>query len=414
MSDIVEYPWVETFGDSVSIAGLLSGEFPVGATVRELSPEELPQQPPRETSGCVRLKHPGPVQCESVSGTVKKSRVRASKEFFITIGFPSFYPEVRTDLLDNFHDYESFCIAVEKHKENAKNDIHVHCYIKFIDNIFITDLSDHLRCIYQGLSVDVQKCKSKRNTLKYITKEDKDALHNVSVDSLSFFYRLHYWGKHTNYFRFDDPFVVEHKHIYRYLQSAFYDIKNAANDRILAPYWGCRYGNWSDDVISWYNNFLSQVGRRRKQLYLWGGTGTGKSTLVEKVIGERYLKYVFWVGDGRFAFDGLRLDFHKIIVFEEFDWEEWKHKTRYLKRLLEGRSFSADLKGNTPAVIEWLNKPVIMISNECNITDEAIIDRLQIVFTGDIKYYLGNGVVVKEEVSEQVQEVPSEEIYISD
>lgn len=146
-------------------------------------------------------------------------------------------------------------------------------------------------------------------------------------------------------------------------------------------------------------------------MYLWGESNVGKSCLVENVIGKGMMKYVFEVGDGRFAFDGLRHDYHKIILFEEFDWYQWKHSSRYLKRLLEGRRFSADLKGKTPAMIEWANKPVIMVSNFMLIDDPAIVNRLHIVkaegkyFENGVQAYVKKEVDEEENVSSQEEEV---------
>lgn len=343
-------------------------EFPL---VRGGCVEDVLDRPPT-TFGEEQTNFPGPHQ--------KEKRNKPSKLFFITVDVPAVYTGIRRDFLYNFSGVESYCIGLEKHK-NAKVSLsyHLHAYLKFIEGKFVGDLADELHAIFDGLTVNVQCCRSERNVLKYITKEDKDALHNVSVDKLNFYYRLHFWARNTLTFRYDDPFVVEHKHIYHFLEKAFYDCKRECSLN-LKCYLGEVYGGWGGEVISWWNNFLTSEKKfKKQQLYLWGLSNVGKSTLVEKVIGDKFMRYGFEVGDGRFAFTGLREDYHRFMIFEEFDWNEWKGYSRYLKRLLEGRRFSADMKGSVAREIMWVNKPIIIVSNGMEIDDQAILNRLKIV-----------------------------------
>lgn len=378
-NDVIEWPWLRPgrseFDD---VPPLPRAPIPVINPIR---------RPPKETSGRVRDNSSEPVK-----------RLKGTKLFFITVDVPEVYDNIRSDFLCNFSGVDSYCVAIEKHKGKSVNPWHLHAYIKFESPVLLGELSTDLHAVYEGMTVNVQKCRSEKSVLKYITKEDKHAFFNVSVDSLSFFYRMHYWAEHTTYFRLDDPFVVEHKHLYKYLQSVFNDIKLGECKLQLTPYVGKVNNEWSSSVVNWWNGFLRSKGFRRKQLYLWGGTGIGKSTLIEQIIGEKMMKYVFEVGDGRFAFDGLREDYHKVLLFEEFDWDEWKMKTRYLKRLLEGRRFNADMKGNVPLQLQWKDKPVIMISNNMCINDPAIIDRLCIVDAGEIRWNDGVFSLVKEEI----------------
>lgn len=377
------------------------------------------QQPSKETNGCVRVSSnlPGPVQTGiDECGTGKKTRVRGSKLFFITVDVPEVYDNIREEFVENFSCVESYCVGLEKHKGESKCPYHLHAYLKFSVKVLLGELCDELHTIFDGISVNVQKCKSERNALKYVTKEDKNAYFNVSVDHLSFYYRLHYWGRNTVHFRHDDPFVVEHKHLYRYLEGALSDMHRSPGIVQYLSYESQCFGNWADNVVEWWNNFIGCKGYRRKQLYLWGDSGVGKTTLVEKILGRRMMEYVFEVGDGRFAFDGLRLDFHKVLLFEEFDWDEWRGKRRYLKRLLEGRRFSADLKGRVPMQLSWLDKPIIIVSNELNINDPAILNRLEVVATGDRCFwdYGVRSYVKKEVLSAGPTDDEEEMVTISD
>jgi hypothetical protein len=61
-------------------------------------------------------------------------------------------------------------------------------------------------------TINLQKCKSKKNWLKYITKEDETPYFNCAVNQLSFRIRCLFWAKENNEFRVTHPFVVEHDH----------------------------------------------------------------------------------------------------------------------------------------------------------------------------------------------------------
>lgn len=75
--------------------------------------------------------------------------------------------------------------------------------------------------LFPDIHFDLQKCKSKRNVLKYISKEDDQMFTNIKFGNFSFFYRACKWSDNKENFNFSDPFVAEHKNNYNYLQKIF-------------------------------------------------------------------------------------------------------------------------------------------------------------------------------------------------
>ena len=61
-------------------------------------------------------------------------------------------------------------------------------------------------------------CRSRRSCLKYISKEDEEVFFNCREAELSFAYRAKAWSRRTYAFKLGDPFVLEHRNHWRFLQ----------------------------------------------------------------------------------------------------------------------------------------------------------------------------------------------------
>lgn len=79
-------------------------------------------------------------------------------------------------------------------------------------------------------------------------------------------------------------------------------------------------------------------GFKKGQLYIFDPTNTGKSSLVEQLVGRQNLKFCFYTGIGKFFMQGFDPFLNKIIIFEEFNINFYK--ASFLKRLLEGRNYA--------------------------------------------------------------------------
>lgn len=144
-------------------------------------------------------------------------------------------------------------------------------------------------------------------------------------------------------------------------------------------------------------------------MYIWGGTNVGKSTMVERLVGKNNMKYVFYPGVGKFVMQGFDPFFHKLIIFEEFNI--LFYKPSFLKRLLEGRSYSYPVKCGPDSVF-YFKGPIIFISNDdikCHCNDYALLGRLNIINAVQ-PYWQG---VLKARIPVVKKEILSPEVEIS-
>jgi hypothetical protein len=122
----------------------------------------------------------------------------------------------------------------------------------------------------------VQKCKSRRNWLRYISKEDDEPYFNCKVSELSFRYRAINWAKGSKQFRYTDPFVIDHAHRVSFLR----ELHSEVHCKFLGEWTGYKvieqgYGDWWGTVAHWFNDLVrsGMAGYRRKQMYLYGPPG---------------------------------------------------------------------------------------------------------------------------------------------
>lgn len=176
------------------------------------------------------------------------------------------------------------------------------------------------------MRVDCQPCRSKRNALRYCSKEDLKLYTNCKASDLHINYRLHKWASSVSSFKFTDPFVVEHRHQYNFLKKYFEDHKkmNVTDFDGYRLFCGRQYNGWHEDVCNWWNEWMRILmdGKKvikRKQLFLFGPTNIGKTSVWENLVGKKNMKFVFYPGVGNFFMQGFDLSYHKFIVFEEFD-----------------------------------------------------------------------------------------------
>lgn len=271
----------------------------------------------------IRQKTTGGKVAASKSSEPKSKHRKPGKQFFITICLP-FRPcllecaRVISNLEFNFNEIITYCVSVEASDRSENYSHHMHAFIEFVKPIYILEICEYLKSVYYNLNVDVRPCRSKSNFFKYISKEDVHLYTNVKTSSLHFNYRCYKWAESINKFDRTHPFVTEHRFCYRYLQRYFNDFvkKSASKFHGLRLYGGGDvYSNWMVDVVEWWNGCVRAVnwGTKRKQLYIFGDTNVGKSTLVEKLIGKQNMKFVFYPGVGKFVWVVLTLSFTKLL-----------------------------------------------------------------------------------------------------
>lgn len=129
----------------------------------------------------------------------------------------------------------------------------------------------------------------------------------------------------------------------------------------------------------------------------------GKTSLIESLVGRANMKFEFFPGIGKFFMQGFDPEFHKIIIFEEFNINFYKGS--FLKRLLEGRKYAYPIKYGLDSVFNFKG-PTVFVSNN-DIRDEcydyALLGRLKIVHA-NCCYWQG---VRNEALVEVKVEIPS-------
>lgn len=330
----------------------------------------------------------------SVTAVVKRQKPGAL--FFITIEVFEVYEGVREDFVGNFDNVVTFCCALEKSSVSERVSYHLHCFLEFSEKYVINDIREFIMAVYPDNHVDIQPCRSRKSCLKYISKEDTSCYFNCKLSELNFNKRVYEWAKRTDVFRHDDSFVVEHRFCYNYLSKYLLDFKYNLN-KVECELRSSDYvfNNWSLEFCLWWNKKINSTGVREKQMYLYGPKLMGKTSYVEKLIGRNNMKYVFFPGVGKFFMQSFRADFHKVILFEEFMYKFYP--VGLLKRLLEGRVAAYPVKGGLDLYIQFRG-PIIFVSNENDIDDEALQSRL-IFVSADTPFWEGVAAVLpKEEV----------------
>lgn len=331
----------------------------------------------------------------------KKTSVRPSKNYFLTLDLLEINGEVRSRVVGVFDSLVSYCVGLESSRVSSRVSYHLHCYFEFKEPMLFENVRSLIVARYPGVRFDLQACKSVKNVLKYITKEDRNPYFNVKLSSLHFNYRSYVWAKSTDVFRFDDPFVMEHRFCYRFLQKLYEDVKYPIVD-IELPRCVKAYQNWTLDVCVWWNKMIKNKKLKQKQLYLYGPSNVGKSSYVEMMIGRNNLKYVFYPGVGKFFMQGFKKGFHRVILFEEFSYKF--AIPSMLKRLLEGRKYAYSVKCEADLFIEF-NGPIIFVSNELDDSmDEALRNRLLFISATHEFWTDMEALLPKEEESEEEQE----------
>lgn len=324
----------------------------------------------------------------------QKQRDKLITQWCITIGVGS-EPDstVRQDFIDIFDldNISAYCIALERHK--CTGEYHVHAYVKMKLGMRFSVVRDLLSLFSEGYCLDVQSCKHYNKWIAYISKEDFECYFSgIDYDHLSFEYRAFHWGMNADRFDYTDPFLIKHRYNYKFLQGLYEDCQ------LRKQKFECKlklseltYDSWAKSVSVWWNSMLTTNGYKRKQLYLWGESNAGKTTLVENIIGKENMKFVFQPCSGKFSFNMFKPKFHKVILFEEFDFRLWEYYKGLLKRLLEGRSFVFDVKNGHQVTTEF-SGPIIIISND-HIPDSevALLNRLEVIYA-DGPYWLSEKV----------------------
>lgn len=366
-----------------------------------------------------------------------RARVHRGRLFAVTAPYTEVDKQFVFDSLED--TCHKLCVSEEKHYNGL---VHHHIYMKTIESFTLAEIKriigivydtdvfageiedeDHgtpgvdddeiafMRDIEREHGIHVTKVRSERNYLKYITKEDcNPLLKNISSKTLSFYMRAIEWAKNTPEYQAADPFILGHPQYHNLLKQVHASVHATHLRKVkqpLRPYQPRAVirdstqatsslqvaqthalQEWEIQVIQWWNDWVSTGFRpKKKQLYLWGPSNTGKSHLINKILKQcipvedaenqavvddeyAYEEHVYrpTPHDDRFAWEGFDERKFSVMVIDEFETKDYN--VNDLKKILEGQPVVAGRKGASSRRIR-LQMPMIIISNN-RLPDESL------------------------------------------
>jgi len=128
-------------------------------------------------------------------------------------------------------------------------------------------------------TLNVQVCKSRKNVLLCISKQDEFPFFNCRGTELSLAYRARAWARCTQVWRVSDPFVLEHEQHYSLLYELNWEVRSRllcvkSMPKLFRYFWP----GWCMQLLL----RLHFVYRRLdwKGVYLHGPSCVGKSTVL--------------------------------------------------------------------------------------------------------------------------------------
>ena len=106
------------------------------------------------------------------------------------------------------------------------------------------------------------------------------------------------WALKTPIFKKSDHFVTQHKISYKFLQELHDEVRRSLVKLIPhQPYKvKKRFGNWRDQVVDWYNDWIiNGFVHKKKQLFLFGKQDTGKTSFIRFLFGIVLNFWLFFI-----------------------------------------------------------------------------------------------------------------------
>lgn len=313
-----------------------------------------------------------------------------SRLFAVTVSFTSIDKKNVFNLLKEF-----CCRLLVSQEPHFNNEPHHHIYMRTIEKYKIKEIRTIVNSVYEKPQIDeddnetdyvingvlVQTVRNEQNYLKYITKYDVSPIFTgINENNLSFYYSTIKWAAKTDNFEYSSPHVLNYPQYYKLLERVHVNVqkeKNLENVQILRPYYNVlnidSLKSWQGEVIGWWNDWIINGYRHKKpQLFLWGGSNTGKTTFIFNLIKTCINKYeddsydienqIFrpTPNEKKFAWQEFDKNLHNLVIIDEFDISEYNLTD--IKKVLSGECLVANRKGQTSIKIK-MEMPMIFISN---------------------------------------------------
>lgn len=173
-----------------------------------------------------------------------------------------------------------YIVASENH---AIEGTHIHMYINLIEPINIQELRELLllnELFTEDISCHIDSLKSPKSWIKYITKEDETPLYDgVSSTEMHISYRLHDYIVNHRHYNAHDAFIRQHPQYTNVWRTAHTDYwqtnpqeKDYEQTKVVPDY-----------TKLWVQQTSVSVACK-ENIYLWGDTGTGKTTIINDCV----------------------------------------------------------------------------------------------------------------------------------
>lgn len=197
---------------------------------------------------------------------------------------------------------------------------HQHIYLRFEDGMRLEEVRTLVLTLVDDKGFDLQVCKSRRNWLIYITKEDGHPyLKNVKVSELSLFARSNHHIKTT--YRVPKPINKADAFMLSCgnFRNSVIDMANVHLDALRRDIQSRRQTLQPNMGCGWSRKIVKCLSESDKHLYIYGEPGVGKTELVDRFT-QIYQPWRCGFPD-KWVFGTLKEN-DEFALFEDFDTQK--------------------------------------------------------------------------------------------
>ena len=187
-----------------------------------------------------------------------------------------------------------------------------------------------------NVNIDVQRCRSEKSWLQYITKEDANPLYKgVRTSYFSFYWHLQQYNKKNKVFDYNHPFIANHFNKVNLIKNAH------------ASYWQKRQVEniqYPLGPFTFRQAQLSRMLETDKHYYIYGSSGAGKTTVIERYLREKELSVcVLSCTTQPFEFGSIE-DTTEVVYAPDVDLTWLQHHLPTLLRLCDRQLVTVNCK----------------------------------------------------------------------